>query len=140
MSGMILVRIVFCLFADDTGIFEPRGVFQEFLENRTREDGADLGGWVAALFQTLDTPEERRARTLDEDLRQFPYVNGDLFRETLRLPSFNSEMRSRLLAACQFDWSEISPAIFGSLFQSVMDRDERREQGAHYTNERTFLR
>jgi hypothetical protein len=135
-----LVRIVFCLFADDTGIFEPRGVFEEFIEGRTREDGSDLGGWLAALFQTLDTPDTKRAKTLDEDLKQFPYVNGDLFRENLRLPSFNAEMRDRLLAACRFDWSEISPAIFGSLFQSVMDRNERREQGAHYTNETNILK
>src|SRR5690606_19843043 len=113
-----LVRIVFCLFADDTGIFEPRGTFEEFIEGRTREDGSDLGGWLAALFQTLDTPDDKRAKTLDEDLQQFPYVNGDLFRENLRLPSFNAKMRDRLLEACRFDWSEISPAIFGSLFQS----------------------
>ncbi|MGE0658287.1 MAG: class I SAM-dependent DNA methyltransferase [Reyranellaceae bacterium] len=135
-----LVRIVFCLFADDTGIFEPRGAFEEFIEGRTREDGSDLGGWLAALFQTLDTPEGKRAKTLDEDLQQFRYVNGDLFRENLRLPSFNAEMRARLLEACRFDWSEISPAIFGSLFQSVMDRNERREQGAHYTNETNILK
>lgn len=135
-----LVRIVFCLFADDTGIFEPRGAFEEFIEGRTREDGSDFGGWLAALFQTLDTPEAKRAKTLDEDLQQFPYVNGDLFSENLRLPSFNAEMRDRLLAACRFDWSEISPAIFGSLFQSVMDRNERREQGAHYTNETNILK
>lgn len=135
-----LVRIVFCLFADDTGIFEPRGAFEEFVEGRTREDGSDLGGWLAALFQTLDTPEGQRAKTLDEDLQQFPYVNGDLFSENLRLPSFNAEMRDRLLAACRFDWSGISPAIFGSLFQSVMDRNERREQGAHYTNETNILK
>lgn len=135
-----LVRIVFCLFADDTGIFEPRGTFEEFIEGRTREDGSDLGGWLAALFQTLDTPDDKRAKTLDEDLQQFPYVNGDLFRENLRLPSFNAEMRDRLLEACRFDWSEISPAIFGSLFQSVMDRTERREQGAHYTNETNILK
>jgi hypothetical protein len=135
-----LVRIVFCLFADDTGIFEPRDAFEEFIENRTREDGSDLGGWLAALFQTLDTPEGNRAKTLDEDLQQFPYVNGDLFQENLRLPSFSAEMRDRLLAACRFDWSEISPAIFGSLFQSVMNRNERREQGAHYTNETNILK
>ena len=135
-----LVRIVFCLFADDTGIFEPRGIFEEFVEGRTRDDGSDLGGWLAALFQTLDTPEGKRAKTLDEDLKQFPYVNGDLFRENLRLPHFDAGMRDRLLAACRFDWSGISPAIFGSLFQSVMDRNERRVQGAHYTNETNILK
>src|SRR3546814_15692567 len=63
-----LVRIVFCLFADDTGIFEPRGIFLDLLENRTREDGSDLGGWLAQLFQVLDTPEDRRAKKLDADL------------------------------------------------------------------------
>lgn len=135
-----LVRIVFCLFADDTGIFEPRGIFEEFVEGRTREDGSDLGGWLAALFQTLDTPEGKRGKTLDEDLQQFPYVNGDLFSENLRLPHFDAGMRDRLLAACRFDWSGISPAIFGSLFQSVMDRNERRVQGAHYTNETNILK
>lgn len=135
-----LVRIVFCLFADDTGIFQPRGVFEEFIEGRTREDGSDLGGWLATIFQTLDTPEDKRAKTLDEDLRDLPYINGELFSENLRLPSFNADMRDRLLAACRFDWSEISPAIFGSLFQSVMDHNERRQQGAHYTNETNILK
>jgi hypothetical protein len=135
-----LVRIVFCLFADDTGIFETRGIFEELIENRTREDGSDVGGWLAQLFQTLDTTVEKRPKTLDDDLAQFPYVNGDLFRENLRLPSFNAEMRQRLLYTCRFDWSGISPAIFGSLFQSVMNREERREQGAHYTNETNILK
>jgi hypothetical protein len=135
-----LVRIVFCLFADDTGIFETRDIFEDLIENRTRKDGSDLGGWLAQLFQTLDSPKDNRPTTLDDDLAQFPYINGDLFKETLRLPSFNTEMRQRLLDTCRFDWSEISPAIFGSLFQSVMNRDERREQGAHYTNETNILK
>lgn len=136
-----LVRIVFCLFADDTGIFEPRGIFEDLVERRTNVDGSDLGGWIAQLFQTLDTPHGgTRPKTLDEDLNAFPYVNGQLFKENLRLPSFNSEMRERLLKACRFDWSEISPAIFGSMFQSVMNRDERRQLGAHYTNETNILK
>ena len=135
-----LVRIVFCLFSDDTGIFETRGIFEDLIENRTQKDGSDLGGWIAQLFQTLDTPNEKRPRTLDDDLAAFPYVNGDLFKENLRLPSFDSKMRQRLLDACRFDWSGISPAIFGSLFQSVMNAEERREQGAHYTNETNILK
>ncbi len=135
-----LVRIVFCLFADDTGIFEPRDIFFDFLENRTQKDGSDLGGWLAQLFQILNTPEYRRPTTLDEDLNSFPYINGDLFRDPLLIPSFNSEMRQRLIDACTFDWSSISPAIFGSLFQSVMDKDERRAQGAHYTTEKNILK
>ncbi|MCY4204639.1 MAG: class I SAM-dependent DNA methyltransferase, partial [Bacteroidetes bacterium] len=116
-----LVRIVFCLFADDTGIFEPRDIFLEFIENRTRSDGSDLGPWLAHLFQIMNTSESTRLTVLDENLAQFPYVDGDLFRGDLRIPSFDSAMRQALLDICQFDWSNISPAIFGALFQSVMD-------------------
>lgn len=137
---LFLVRLVFCLFADDTGIFEPRDIFLDLLETRTREDGADLGGWLASLFQTLDTPEEKRQRNLDADLLRFPYINGDLFRVPLRIPAFDSTMRRLLLDACEFDWSQISPAIFGSLFQSVMDKEQRRKQGGHYTTEKNILK
>ncbi len=136
----LLVRIVFCLFADDTGIFEPRDIFQDLIEERTREDGSDLGGWLGLLFQVLDTPEEKRQSNLDDDLRRFPYINGELFRGPLRLPSFDTHMRETLLEACKFDWSGISPAIFGALFQSVMNAKERRAQGAHYTTEKNILK
>ena len=135
-----LVRVVFCLFADDTGIFEPRDIFLDFIDTRTGEDGADLGPWLAQLFEVLDTPEERRAATLDEDLARFPYINGDLFEGHLRMFSFDAAMRGALLDACRFDWSNISPAIFGALFQSVMDPAERRAQGAHYTTEKNILK
>ena len=135
-----LVRIVFCLFADDTGIFEPRDIFLDFIETRTREDGSDLGPMLTQLFQVLDTPDDKRSTILDQDLAHFPYVNGDLFREPLRIPSFNKTMRRRLLEACYFDWSNISPAIFGALFQSVMEPAERRAQGAHYTTEKNILK
>ena len=135
-----LVRIVFCLFADDTGVFEPRDIFLDFIETRTGEDGADLGALLMQLFQVLDTPQAERLATLDEDLARFPYINGDLFNGPLRIPAFDSGMRERLLDLCRFDWSNISPAIFGSLFQSVMDPKERRAKGAHYTTERNILK
>ncbi len=135
-----LVRIVFCLFADDTGVFEPRDIFLDLLENRTAEDGSDTGSRLAELFQVLDTPEEERQKTLDEDLARFPYVNGALFEGPLRIPSFDASMREALLDVCRFDWSNISPAIFGSLFQSVMEPAERRAQGAHYTTEKNILK
>ena len=135
-----LVRVVFCMFADDTGVFEPRDIFLDFLETRTGEDGADLGPWLAQLFEVLDTPEVERASTLDEDLARFPYVNGDLFKGHLRTFSFDAQMRGALLDACRFDWSRLSPAIFGALFQSVMDPAERRSQGAHYTTEKNILK
>ena len=137
---VFLVRTVFCLFADDTGIFEPRDIFLDLLETRTREDGSDLGLWLALLFQVLNTPVERRQAMLDEDLARFPYVNGDLFRDQLTLADFNSDMRAALIDACQFDWSAVSPAIFGALFQSVMEPAERRAQGAHYTTEKNILK
>lgn len=137
---VFLTRMVFCLFADDTGIFEPRDIFLDFLETRTKEDGSDTGPLLAQLFQILDTPENERQTTLDEDLARFPYVNGGLFSTTVRTPAFNAEMRERLLEAGQFNWSEISPAIFGSLFQSVMDKKQRREAGAHYTTEKNILK
>ncbi|MBI1339449.1 class I SAM-dependent DNA methyltransferase [bacterium] len=135
-----LVRIVFCLFADDTGVFEPRNLFLDFIEQRTAEDGGDLGGKLAELFQTLNTPEDARFRNLDEDLAAFPYVNGELFSGVTRIPHFNSDMRAALIDAALFDWSPISPAIFGSLFQSVMDARERRAVGAHYTTEKNILK
>ena len=121
-------------------MFEPRDLFLDFVETRTGEDGADLGALLMQLFQVLDTPESERLATLDEDLARFPYVNGDLFDGPLRIPAFDSAMRGKLLDVCRFDWSNISPAIFGSLFQSVMDPEERRAQGAHYTTERNILK
>ncbi len=135
-----LVRIVFCLFADDTGVFEPRDIFLDWLETRTGEDGASLGAQLMELFQVLNTPEAERLATRDEDLARFPYINGDLFEEPLRIPAFDAGMRGKLLDACHFDWSSISPAIFGALFQSVMDPAERRAQGAHYTTEKNILK
>ena len=137
---MFLVRVVFCLFADDTGIFEPRDIFLELLEIRTREDGSDLGGWLARLFQVLNTPADQREAMIDEDLARFPYVNGDLFAAQLAIPDFNAAMRTALVDACRFDWTAISPAIFGALFQSVMEPAERRAQGAHYTTEKNILK
>ena len=135
-----LVRVVFCLFADDTGVFESRDLLLEFLETRTSDDGSDLGARLSELFQVLNTPEGERLDDRDEDLKRFPYINGDLFSEPLRIPAFNSSMRGMLIDACQFDWSRISPAIFGALFQSVMNPKERRQKGAHYTTEQNILK
>jgi len=137
---VFLIRVVFCLFADDTGIFDKRASLLALLKNRTAEDGSDLGGWLQRLFETLNTPDNKRQKSLDEELAQFPYINGALFERPARIPSFNSAMRRALISACEFDWKAVSPAIFGSLFQSVMDSKERRAQGAHYTSEQHILR
>ncbi len=132
-----LVRVLFCLFAEDTGIFE-RTQFQDLVDTYTKPDGSDLALQIAQLFQTLNTPKEDRFKTLDETLGAFPYVNGKLFEENLPLAAFDTKMRESLLLCCALDWSKISPAIFGSMFQAVMNPKERRNLGAHYTSEKNI--
>jgi hypothetical protein len=134
-----LVRILFCLFAEDNGIF-PQKAFELFIHDRTAEDGSDLGVRLEQLFRVLNTDIPQRQSNLDEELQQFPYVNGELFAEHLEFAEFNADMRNRLLACCSFRWETISPAVFGSLFQAVMDSKERRQIGAHYTAEKNILK
>lgn len=134
-----LVRILFCLFAEDTTIFEKQQ-FQDYIEDRTAEDGSDLASKIQELFQVLNTAKDKRFKNLDEQLNDFPYVNGKLFEEILPMASFDSKMRQALLECCYIDWSKISPAIFGSMFQSVMNPKERRNLGAHYTSESNILK
>lgn len=134
-----LVRVLFCLFAEDTTIFD-RQQFQDFITQRTSEDGGDLAAKLQELFQVLNTPKEKRFKNLEEQLAVFPYVNGKLFEESLPTASFDSKMRQSLLECCYLDWSKISPAIFGSMFQSVMNPIERRNLGAHYTSEKNILK
>jgi type II restriction/modification system DNA methylase subunit YeeA len=130
-----LVRILFCMFAEDTGIFLPRGSFQDFIEQRTSEDGSDLGLQLAQLFEVLNTRPKKRQATLDEQLQKFPYVDGSLFSERLRIAAFNRDLRTLLLDCCNLDWGQVNPAIFGNLFQSIIDGIDRRQLGAHYTSE-----
>ena len=134
-----LVRLLFCLFAEDNGIF-PTRAFLLYLTDHTAVDGSDLGPKLGQLFEVLNTQEDRRQKHLEPDLLQFPYINGQLYAERLTLPAFTTAMRTKLLACCAFDWSRISPAVFGSLFQAVMDTKERRQIGAHYTAERNILK
>ncbi|TAF68077.1 MAG: class I SAM-dependent DNA methyltransferase [Cytophagales bacterium] len=136
---LYLVRMLFCLFAEDTTIFNKQQ-FQEYIEQRTNIDGSDLAPKLQELFQVLNTPKEKRFKNLDEQLAEFPYVNGKLFEEILPTASFDTKMRQSLLECCYLDWSKISPAIFGSMFQSVMNPKERRNLGAHYTSESNILK
>ena len=138
-ASIFLIRTLFCLYGDDAGLWE-RDLFTEFLKTRTREDGSDLGAQLALLYQTLKTPMECRQSTLDELTARFPYVNGGIFEEQLNIPSFSSAMRDELMRACAFDWSGISPAVFGSLFQAVKSPEARRELGEHYTSETNILK
>ena len=134
-----LVRLLFCLFADDAEIFK-KDSFKEFLEKRTKDDGSDLGALLAQIFQVLNTPEDKRLSNLDEHIARFPYVNGKLFEEQIPIASFDTKTRQALMNCCQLDWKNISPAIFGSMFQSVMNPEERRNLGAHYTSEKNILK
>lgn len=134
-----LVRVLFCLFAEDTGIF-PRRSFELYLENNAFTDMTTVGPSLERLFQVLDAPPEKRQKHLPVELQEFPYVNGELFSERLPMADFGDDARNALRACCRFDWSRISPAIFGSLFQSIMDDKKRRQIGAHYTSERDILK
>lgn len=137
---LFLVRILFCVFAEDSGIFQEIHGFEDYLREETREDGDDLGSSLTKIFQVLNTPENKRSPHLNELLKSFPYVNGKLFADTLSMPFFDSGMRRVLLECCEFDWKDISPEIFGALFQSIMDKEKRRNLGAHYTSERNILK
>ena len=134
-----LVRLLFCLFAEDTGIFKPNQ-FCEFIEQRTSVDGSDLAAKLAELFQVLNTAPENRLAARDESLAAFPYVNGGLFAEFLPIAAFSPEMRRAILDCGELDWSKISPAIFGAMFQGVMDEKARHDLGAHYTSEENILK
>jgi len=136
---VLLVRLLFCMFAEDNALFERRQ-FQDFIETRTREDGSDVGSQLNQLFETLSTPIESRSRSAPAILAAFPYVNGEVFSEQLSGAFFTSTTREQLLECCAFDWTAISPEIFGSLFQSIMSPDKRRELGAHYTSEANILK
>ena len=136
----LLVQLLFCLFADDTGIFQPKDIFLQLIENDTRPDGSDTGMVLSELFDVLDTPEGKRQKGISGEIDAFPYVNGRLFSGALRIPKFDAKMRGHLLNAAEHDWSGVSPAIFGSLFQSVMSPKERRAKGAHYTTEANILK
>ncbi|MDR1787760.1 MAG: methylase, partial [Treponema sp.] len=137
---MYLVRILFCLFAEDSGIFERKNMFFEYIGNYTKTDGSDLAPQLEQIFETLNKPKEKRLKTLDEALNEFPYIDGNLFEERLDTAAFNKNMRDTLLKCCALDWSQIKPEIFGAMFQSVKSREARRELGEHYTSEKNILK
>jgi len=136
---LFLTRVLFCLFADDSDIWE-RNLLTQYVEERTSKDGSDLGGKLAHLFQILNTPIDKRSNNLDEHLKRFAYINGGLFAKTVFIPDFDSKMRDVFLDCCYYNWAKVSPAIFGSLFQSVSNPKKRRELGEHYTSEQNILK
>ncbi|AFR51574.1 DNA methyltransferase [Gordonia sp. KTR9] len=136
-ASMFLTRILFLLYGDDAGLWEA-DLFYRWVDQTTTAD--TLGGQLVTLFQVLNTPAERRPRTLPDLIARFPFVNGALFLDTMPADFFTHDMREALLAACRFRWTRISPAIFGAMFQLVKSREARRTAGEHYTTEDNILK
>lgn len=135
-----LVRLVFCLFAEDSGIFEIKQ-FRNYIAERTSQDGTDVGPRLTRMFEVLNTPKGApRGKAIDADLDAFKYINGGLFAEITGSPDFDASMRLSLLLASAPNWHKVSPAIFGAMFQGVMDAEARHDLGAHYTSEENILR
>lgn len=131
----LCVRLVFCLYAEDAGLFGRKNVFHDYLAKY--EDLNAMRKALIELFKILDTPLNKRDPYLEDDLNQFPYVNGGLFsNENIEIPTFTQEIRDIILARASddFDWSEISPTIFGAVFESTLNPETRRSGGMHYTS------
>jgi hypothetical protein len=143
--SVTLARVLFLLFGDDTEMWKNTAgvhlpdLFQDFVKDHAARDGSDIAERFNALFKLLDTtPGNRDGIPLE--LAEFPYVNGGIFKERITLPALDQDFRGAVLAASAVDWSAISPAIFGSMFQSVRDAQTRRELGEHYTSEENILK
>jgi hypothetical protein len=130
--NILCVRIVFCLYAEDAGVF-TRDQFHDFL---VIYEAKDLRRALRDLFEVLNTPKEKRSKYLQEELAAFPYTNGGLFEEEIEIPQFTEELKQTLLqhASLDFDWSKISPTIFGAVFESTLNPETRRSGGMHYTS------
>lgn len=137
--GLLLVRLLYCLFAEDTDIFN-RNQFTDYIRHYTSPDGSDLAAKISELFEILNTPKNRRSPNTNEALLAFEYINGNLFSRLIPHASFSAEMRKALIACGELDWSKVSPVIFGAMFQGVMNEDERHDLGAHYTSEENILK
>lgn len=131
--NILCVRLVFCLYAEDAGIFGKRDMFHDYLDHYQTEDMREA---LVRLFEILNTPLEKRSKYLKAELAAFPYTNGGLFAEEIEIPQFTDELRDILLehASLDFDWSEISPTIFGGVFESTLNPETRRSGGMHYTS------
>ena len=130
--NILCVRIVFCLYAEDAGIF----THDQFYNYLVRYDAEDLRNALIRLFDVLNTPGDKRSKYLKDDLKAFPYTNGGLFEEEIEIPQFTEELKQTLLqnASLDFDWSDISPTIFGAVFESTLNPETRRSGGMHYTS------
>lgn len=131
--NLFLSRLLFCFFAEDTGIFETKNIFTEAMVNNTKADGSDMHEFLDALFTKLDSNPSQKI-TFPDYLSGFPYVNGGLFRDTIECPKFSKKARQMLIDAGELEWADINPDIFGSMIQAVADPEERNNLGMHYTS------
>lgn len=138
--SVTLARVLFLLFGDDTLMWQSADQFQSYLYQASRSDGSDTASALHRLFVVLNQPKGERPSDLSDLLSAFPYVNGGIFEEEVELPALGGDFRKAVLDAAAVDWSTISPAIFGSMFQSVRDAATRRELGEHYTSENNILK
>lgn len=139
--NVFLTRLLFCFFAEDTGIFAKPNQVTSAVKSLTKEDGSDLTEFFETLFEVLNLPDNAPERkSLSATFQTFPYVNGGLFKEHSPIPKFDGKARRLLLDCGYMAWSDISPVIFGSMFQAVMDPEKRRSMGAHYTSEKNILK
>lgn len=132
-TSVFLIRLLFLLFGDDTGMWEKNTFLK--LVMGSMEDGSDVGSKFDTLFEVLNTPEDKRSSKLSEEFKAFPYVNGGIFTEKISIIDFNKKMRVALVEVANYDWTTINPTIFGSLFQLIKNKEARRELGEHYTSE-----
>lgn len=132
--SVTLARLLFLMFGDDTDMWQP-DAFRNLVQHATRRDGSDLADNLNTLFEQLNSPEAPQG-----PFQGFKYVNGGIFAEPLTLPELGSQFRDAILDACSVDWTDISPAIFGSMFQAVRDKETRRSLGEHYTSEENILK
>jgi len=132
-TSIFLVRLLFLLFGDDTGMWS-KNLFLKLVMD-TKEDGSDVGPTFDKLYEVLNTAPENRAKNLPPSIKEFPYVNGNIFAEKIAVIDFNKKMRKALVEVANYDWTTINPTIFGSLFQLIKNKEARRELGEHYTSE-----
>jgi hypothetical protein len=132
-TSIFLIRILFLLFGDDTGMW-AKNTFLKLVMG-SKEDGSDIGSKLDGLFDVLNTPSEKRPKNISDELKSFPYVNGGIFSEKISVINFNKKMRFALVNVANYDWTTINPTIFGSLFQLIKSKDERAALGEHYTSE-----
>lgn len=137
---VFLVRLLFCFFAEDAGIFDSKGQFSKYVVEHSEDSGAGTGATISSIFEVLNTPDAERMTTMPLELKTLPYVNGGVFGEQIPHVGFDRDMRVAFMKCGQLDWKNISPSIFGSIFQGVMHPEQRRSDGAHYTTEENILK